>query len=85
MPKWTGSIWGIRRVYSSFISFVKSRRPVSSYTSLAIEMFPFYMKTYFTLKQWGYWALRASMAAIRDRIRILTAPRLLMSSIFSWV
>ena len=30
-------------------------------------------------------AWRASMAAIRERMRILTAPRLLMSSILSWV
>ena len=33
----------------------------------------------------SYFCLRASMAAIRERIRILTAPRLLISSIFSWV
>ncbi len=32
-----------------------------------------------------YDSFRASIAAIRERIRIFTAPRLLISSIFSWV
>ena len=39
IPKWMGSIWGMRMVYSSFISLVNRRRPVSSYTNFAIEMF----------------------------------------------
>ena len=33
----------------------------------------------------GVYCFRASMAAIRERMRMRTAPRLLMSSIFSWV